>query len=242
MINVRLPEEKDRNLAFYLAMEEYVAGKFASGDYFFLWRTAPSVIFGRNQQMEAEVNVPYCRSHGVNIFRRKSGGGCVYSDWGNIMHSCITTSGLEPAFTFESYMQRMALLLRRLGLDASVSGRNDIMAGGYKVSGNAFHVLPRRCIIHGTLLYDVDMEALSEAITPSAEKLERKGISSVRQRVKNLHDMLDISIEELSEYLVREFCDTEVFLDREDEKKIYELASAYEDESFITGRIIHNNQ
>ena len=242
MINVRLQEDKERNLAFYLAMEEYVAGKFASGDYFFVWRTGPSVIFGRNQQMEAEVNVPYCRSNGVRIFRRKSGGGCVYSDWGNIMHSCITTSGLEPAFTFESYMQRLALLLQRLGLDASVSGRNDIMAGGYKVSGNAFHVLPRPCIIHGTLLYDVNMDALSEAITPPAEKLARKGISSVRQRVKNLKGMLGISIDDLSDFLVSELCDREGFLDREDEKKIHELASAYEDESFITGRTTHNNQ
>lgn len=236
MVNVRLPEERERDLAFYLAMEEYVAEKFPSGDFFFVWRTGPSVIFGRNQQMEAEVNLQYCLNHGIKVFRRKSGGGCVYSDWGNLMHSCITSSGNGAVFVFESYMQRLSLILRRLGLDASVSGRNDIMVGEYKVSGNAFHMLPRRCIIHGTLLYDVDMDALSRSITPSAEKLARKGISSVRQRVKNLKPMLEIDMEELASYIVGAFCDREVVLDQNDESNIMVMAEAYRDESFKKGK------
>ena len=109
MVQVLLPEDGDRPLAFYLAMEEYVAWKYPEGDYFFVWRTGPSVIFGRNQDMEAEVNVPYCLAHGIRIYRRKSGGGCVYSDMGNLMHSCITSPGKDAAFVFYRYMQQIAL-------------------------------------------------------------------------------------------------------------------------------------
>ena len=86
MKNIVLPEIKDRSLAFYLAMEEYVA-RLVEGELFFVWRVNPTVIIGRNQDLEAEVNLDYCRKHGVEVVRRKSGGGCVYSDKGNIMIS-----------------------------------------------------------------------------------------------------------------------------------------------------------
>lgn len=236
MIHVQIPDEGERDLAFYLAMEEYVAGKYDKGDYFFLWRTGPSVIFGRNQQMEAEVNVEYCRENGIKIYRRKSGGGCVYSDWGNIMHSCVTSPGKDAAFVFSRYMQQIALCLRKTGLDASVSGRNDVTVDGKKISGNAFQLLPRRCIIHGTMLYDTDFDALEKAITPPVEKLQRKGISSVRQRVGNLKGLIDMDIHGLEDSLVRWMCDSSVRLDREDTAQIEKMAGEYRQESFIKGR------
>lgn len=237
MVQVLLPEDGDRPLAFYLAMEEYVAWKYPEGDYFFVWRTGPSVIFGRNQDMEAEVNVPYCQDHGIRIYRRKSGGGCVYSDMGNLMHSCITSPGKDAAFVFYRYMQQIALALRRLGLEAEVSGRNDIMVDGRKVSGNAFHLLPKRCIIHGTMLYDTDLDVMTEAITPSAEKLERKGVSSVRQRVGNLKDSLKgIDMEAFSRHIVETMCDGSVSLDGDDVERIREISRGYMVGSFIKGR------
>ena len=232
-----MPEDADRPLAFYLAMEEHVARKYPAGDCFFVWRTGPSVIFGRNQDMEAEVNVPYCLEHGIRIYRRKSGGGCVYSDWGNLMHSCITSPGKDAAFVFYRYMQQIALALRRLGLEAEVSGRNDIMVEGRKVSGNAFHLLPGRCIIHGTLLYDTDLEVMARAITPSVEKLERKGVRSVRQRVGNLRELLGgMGIEAFSRHIVEAVCDSAVTLDSEDVARIEEISQGYMLESFIKGR------
>ena len=232
-----MPEDADRPLAFYLAMEEHVARKYPAGDCFFVWRTGPSVIFGRNQDMEAEVNVPYCLEHGIRIYRRKSGGGCVYSDWGNLMHSCITSPGKDAAFVFYRYMQQIALALRRLGLEAEVSGRNDIMVEGRKVSGNAFHLLPGRCIIHGTLLYDTDLEVMARAITPSVEKLERKGVRSVRQRVGNLWELLGgMGIEAFSRHIVEAVCDSAVTLDSEDVARIEEISQGYMLESFIKGR------
>lgn len=236
MTSVLLPDSKERSLAFYLAMEEYVAGKYPSGDFFFVWRTAPSVIFGRNQSMEAEVNVPYCTEKGIGIYRRKSGGGCVYSDRGNLMHSCVTSAGTDSAFVFSSYMQRIALILKGLGVDAVVSGRNDITVGGYKVSGNAFHILPARCIIHGTLLYDTDIGVMEHAITPSREKLSCKGIASVRQRVANLAPMVKMGFDEFSGYIVRSMCDSSVCLDHGDVADIEDASLEYMAEGFVTGR------
>ena len=102
MKNIVLPDTEERSLAFYLAMEEYVAN-VVEDEAFFIWRVAPTVIIGRNQDLEAEVNMDYCRRNGVRVFRRKSGGGCVYSDMGNIMISYISRRG-DVAEIFDGYL------------------------------------------------------------------------------------------------------------------------------------------
>lgn len=230
MKNIVLPDKEERSLAFYLAMEEYVA-KHVEGEAVFVWRVAPTVIIGRNQDLEAEVNLDYCRNHGVKVVRRKSGGGCVYSDKGNMMISFISARG-EVAAVFERYLDTFAACLRSLGLDAEKSGRNDILVEGRKVSGNAFHQLPDRSIVHGTLLYDTDFIALEEAIRPPVEKLRRHGVASVRQRVENLKTYLgrtDISsVEDLETYVVDYFSDGAVMLDADDVREIEMMASGYE--------------
>ena len=222
MKNIVLPEIKDRSLAFYLAMEEYVARQ-VEGESFFVWRVNPTVIIGRNQDLEAEVNLDYCRKHGVEVVRRKSGGGCVYSDMGNIMISYISRRG-DVSEVFERYLDALTGCLRSVGLDAYKSGRNDVMVGDRKVSGNAFHMLPDRSIVHGTLLYSTDFDALETAIRPPVEKLERHGVASVRQRVTNLSDHLDPSVigsvELLEDYIVRYFTDGTVLLTDEDVEDI----------------------
>ena len=228
MKNIVLPDNKERSLAFYLAMEEFVA-RSVEDEAFFVWRVAPTVIIGRNQDLEAEVNMDYCRQHDVKVVRRKSGGGCVYSDMGNIMISFVSRRG-DVAEIFDKYLTSLTLCLRSLGLSAEKSGRNDILVEGRKVSGNAFHQMPDRSVVHGTLLYDTDFEALEKAIRPPVEKLVRHGVASVRQRVENLKTYLDPykidSVETLQRYLVEYFCDGEILLDgndvREMEEKIYE--------------------
>ena len=230
MQNIILPDKKERSLAFYLAMEEYVAEK-VDGEAFFVWRVSPTVIIGRNQVLEAEVNMEYCRRHSVAVVRRKSGGGCVYSDKGNIMVSYISRRG-EVTALFERYLDSMTAFLRFVGLCAEKSGRNDILVDGRKVSGNAFHQLPDRSIVHGTLLYDTDFDALENAIRPPVDKLVRHGVASVRQRVDNLRNYLDPgiigSIESLEEHLVGHFCDGALYLDDDDVCKIGEKISEYE--------------
>ena len=230
MKNVVLPEIKDRSLAFYLAMEEFVAREFEA-ETFFLWRVAPTVIIGRNQDLEAEVNLEYCRKNGVEVVRRKSGGGCVYSDMGNIMVSYVSRRG-DVSEVFDRYLSAMTACLRTLGLNAEKSGRNDILVEGRKISGNAFHQLPDRSIVHGTMLYNTDFEALEVAIKPPVEKLERHGVASVRQRVENLKTYLDpvriSSEEDLEKYIVGYFCDEEFSLTEEDVARIEEIETQYE--------------
>ena len=230
MKNIVLPDNKERSLVFYLAMEDFVA-KSIEGDSFFVWRVAPTVIIGRNQDLEAEVNMEFCRKHDVRVVRRKSGGGCVYSDMGNVMVSYISRRG-DVSEIFERYLDAMAGCLGSIGVEAIKSGRNDILVQGRKVSGNAFHQLPDRSIVHGTLLYDTDFDALEESIRPPVEKLERHGVASVRQRVENLRTFLDPavipSVEALEDAVVAYFCDEEVILSDEDIARIEEMAAGYE--------------
>ena len=230
MKNIVVPEIKDRSLVFFLAMEEYVA-RVVEGDSFFTWRVNPTVIIGRNQDLEAEVNLEYCRSHGVEVVRRKSGGGCVYADKNNIMVSYVSSRG-DVSEVFERYLNAMTECLASFGLNAEKSGRNDILVDGRKVSGNAFQMLPDRSIVHGTMLYSTDFEALETAIRPPVEKLERHGIASVRQRVTNLSDHLDpsriASVEELEEGLVRHFTDMTVVLTEADVAEIEKISEGYE--------------
>ena len=230
MKNIVLPDKTERSLALYLAMEEVVAGN-VEGNSFFVWRVSPTVIIGRNQDLEAEVNLEYCRKHDVKVVRRKSGGGCVYSDMGNIMISYVSRRG-DVAEIFERYLSSLTSCLRSLGLDAEKSGRNDILVEGRKVSGNAFHQMPDRSVVHGTLLYDTDFEALEEAIRPPVEKLMRHGVASVRQRVENLKTYLDPSgidsVEQLENYLVDYFCDGEISLGENDVREMEEKIPAYE--------------
>lgn len=234
MKHVILPDNVRRSLAFYLAMEEFVASE-VEGEAFFVWRVEPTVIYGRNQVLENEVNLEYCREHGVDIVRRKSGGGCVYSDLGNIMISYVSGRGTVSE-VFDRYMTALADALRALGVPAAKSGRNDILVEGRKVSGNAFHQLPDRSIVHGTLLYSTDLEALTEAIKPPVEKLQRHGVESVRQRVMNLseyvHGMAEpaaelMSPEALETYLVNFFTDGEIFLSESDLEKIELITKTY---------------
>lgn len=188
MIRVILPENKTRRLAFFLALEEWVAAKLPAGEYFFTWNVAPTVIIGRNQDMEAEVNVAYCREHDIDIVRRRSGGGCVYADRDNIMMSYICP-GTDVEEIFARYTAMVAAQLQHMGIDAVPSGRNDITIGDRKISGNAFYQLKDRSIVHGTMLYDTNIEHMLNAITPSRAKLESHKVKSVEARITTIHKL-----------------------------------------------------
>ena len=229
-----LPDIRQRSLAFYLAAEEFVARK-VEGEAFFVWRVKPTVIFGRNQVLENEVNLEYCRAEGVEVVQRKSGGGCVYSDEGNIMISYVSERGVVSE-VFDNYLSSLTECLCGLGLDAEKSGRNDILIEGRNVSGNAFHQLPDRSVVHGTLLYSTDLEALTEAIRPPEEKLLRHGVESVRQRVVNIAELVSrmpcphealSSVEALEKYIVEHFKDGEIKLSVEDVEEIEKMAEPY---------------
>lgn len=235
MKHILLPDNRPRRLVFYLAMEEYVARHIDEKECFFMWQVDPTVIFGRNQVLEAEVNLPYCRSNDIAIFRRKSGGGCVYSDRGNIMLSYIK-EGNSVGFIFDSYMRRITFALQKAGIAAQMSGRNDILIDGRKVSGNAFYQLPDRSIVHGTMLFDTNFDHLENAITPSDKKLQSKGVQSVRQRVTNLKEHTSMSVEEFKQYMIDTLCDSERTLTADEVAAIEAIEATYLDEEFILGK------
>ena len=234
-----LPDNATRILPFYLAMEEYAARIIGEDDIFFMWQVDPTVIFGRNQLIANEVNVEYCREHGIAFYRRRSGGGCVYADRDNIMFSYITRSD-EVQTTFSAYTSAVAEMLRGLGLDASASDRNDVLIGNRKVSGNAFYHIPGRSIVHGTMLFDTNMEHMLNAITPSREKLTSKGVESVRSHITTLSEHLSIDIEAFKRYVRETLCDGEIQLTADDVAEIEHITLAYLEPSFLWGNDPHH--
>ena len=231
---VALPVEKVRRLSFYLAMEEYVARRIDEQDLFFMWQVEPSVIFGRNQLIENEVNLKFCRERGIKTYRRKSGGGCGYADMNNVMFSYVTKDE-AVGFTFNRYINMVVLVLQNLGVDAKASGRNDVMIGDRKVSGNAFYHIPGRSIVHGTMLYDTDMVNMVGAITPTDEKLLSKGVASVRQRIALLKDYINLDIEQFKTFVRNNLCQGEIVLNEEDIRGIEEIEKDYLTDEFIYG-------
>lgn len=229
-----LPNDATRILPFYLAMEEYAARIMADEDIFFMWQPDPTVIFGRNQLIDNEVNLDYCKEHGIAVYRRKSGGGCVYADRDNIMFSYITRSD-NVQLTFSRYTHAVAEMLQGLGLNATDNGRNDILIDGLKVSGNAFYHILGHSIVHGTMLYDTNMEHMLNAITPSSAKLESKGVESVRSRITMLSQHLDMSIDDFKAHVKATLCDGEIVLNDADVAQIDAIMQSYLTPEFIYG-------
>ena len=223
---LQLPYDEVRRLTFYLAMEEHAAQLLKDNksidELFFTWRVRPTVIFGRNQLIDSEVNVAYCKQHGIEYYRRKSGGGCVYADMDNLMFSYITRSD-DVTTTFASYTHAIVVMLKNLGLDASDSSRNDIMIEGKKVSGNAFYHLPGISIVHGTMLYDTNMENMV------------KGVKSVKSHITTLNRYLIMSIEEFQQHAHNTLCNGQIMLNDNDIEKIEKIEAGYLTPEFILG-------
>ena len=245
-IHIHLPASK--RLVWYLAAEEYFAKYIHallqgfdndSGEVLFTWIVPPTVIFGRHQVLQNEVNMAYCEQHHVAMYRRKSGGGCVYADEGNLMVSYISTSPHSEQ-VFQSYLDRMSDCLRTMGYDAVKSTHNDIMVGEHKVSGNACFALSQATIVHGTLLYNVDFEVLQQAITPSQEKLAKHGVQSVRQRVmnlKNIANRIDLESTQALARKIEEFWCNQTYIPTENDLlEIGKIEEEYLDPAFIQSR------
>lgn len=203
---------------FNMAFDEYALEQLPLDDpLFFLWQNRPSVIVGLNQDVYGEVDMDYLRQHGIALVRRVTGGGAVYHDLGNLNYTIVgRTTQLEH--DYPEYTRHMLYALQSLGVQAELSGRNDILVDGRKVSGYAKRVYKDRLMVHGTLMFDVDIARLTAALTPSTEKLSSKGIASVRSRVANLKDYLphlaDIQAfqQALERHLSCNYTDTEYLL------------------------------
>ena len=230
---INLPEAHEvRSLSYYLAMEEFVARHVDADDCFFMWQVEPSVIFGRNQMIENEVNLTYCQEHHIQVYRRKSGGGCVYADSDNVMLSYIS-KGDNVGLAFNRFIQMMLLVMRKMGVEAVGTRHNDILIGDKKVCGTACYHIDGRNIVHSTMLYDTNMEHMLQAITPSQEKLQSKGIQSVRQRITLLKDHVTLSLEEVKALIRQTLCSDERTLTASEVAEIEQLEQEYLRKDFI---------
>ena len=187
---------------FNLASEEYLLDN-TDGEIFMLWRNEPAVIIGRSQNAYAELNAPFIREHGIKVVRRLTGGGAVFHDLGNVNFTYIVPRGGAAALDFARFTNPVITALRKLGVPAELSGRNDIVAVSdgetRKISGNAQCIRPAvymrgektdKILHHGTLLYSADMSRLVGALNVDPEKIMSKGIKSVRSRVANINGYL----------------------------------------------------
>ena len=215
-----------------LAIEEYALKNLdINQTYFLFYINEPSIIIGKNQNTIEEINAEYVEKNGIHVVRRLSGGGAVYHDLGNLNYSFITKDDGESFHNFRKFTEPVIAALKKLGVNAELSGRNDIEVGGRKISGNAQFSTKGRMFSHGTLMLNSEMENVVAALKVKKEKIESKGIKSVRSRVANISEFLEkkISIEEFRSFLLRNIFDgqqeiPEYVLTEEDWTKIHELS------------------
>lgn len=175
--------------SFNLAAEEYFL-KDCREDVFLLWQNDPVVVIGKNQNIYDEVRLDYARENGIQVIRRITGGGAVFHDHGNVNYTFITSREKAQSLDFAYFTKPILAALESLGIHATLSGRNDLLAGELKFSGNAQYSTQTRILHHGTLLFNSRLDVLSSVLKPAPEKLRSKKIASVRSRVVNLASLL----------------------------------------------------
>lgn len=221
-------DTKSTDIFYNMACETYFGSeKILDDDVFLIWHTTPTLTIGRFQNTLEEIDAEYAREHGICVTRRSSGGGTCYLDEGGWQFSYIAQSkGNDLSIDFAQFVVPVIKFLRSLGLEAELSGRNDIMIAGKKVSGNSQFRLGSVVIHHGTLLFDTNLDNLERVTTPKAYKITSKAIASVRERVTNIRSHLpaDMGLYEFRDALAASLTDREYVITEEDACRIREIA------------------
>ncbi|MBS4188794.1 lipoate--protein ligase [Bacillus sp. FJAT-49705] len=189
-----------------LAIEEYALKNLDINEtYLLFYINEPSIIIGKNQNTIEEINTEYVEGNGIHVVRRLSGGGAVYHDLGNLNFSFITKDDGESFHNFRKFTEPVVHALQKLGVNAELSGRNDLTAEGRKISGNAQFSTKGRMFSHGTLLFDSEIDSVVSALRVKKDKIESKGIKSIRSRVANISEFLKdkITIEEFRSLILK---------------------------------------
>ncbi|PXW91444.1 lipoate-protein ligase [Streptohalobacillus salinus] len=217
-----------------LAIEEYVLNNFGEEDtYLLFYINRPSIIIGRNQNSVEEINTKYVDENNIKVVRRLSGGGAVYHDEGNLNFSFITKDDGDSFHNFQKFTEPVVEALKDLGVPAELSGRNDLLANGRKISGNAQFTTRGRMFSHGTLMFDSEIENVVSALNVNAEKIKSKGIKSIRSRVANIVEFLeeDMTMEQFKAHLLQHLFNVDNLeniprypLTEEDWKAIHEIS------------------
>lgn len=204
-------ENKSLNPHFNLALEEYVIRHLDLGqNVFMLWQNEPSVIVGRNQNTIEEINAKYIKDNQINVVRRLSGGGAVYHDSGNLNFTFIMQDQKDEVNNFRKFTDPVIKVLHHLDIPAEFSGRNDITIEGKKFSGNAQYACNNRLLHHGTILFNSDLSVVQNTLNVKIDKIESKGIKSVRSRVTNISPYLKapLSIDAFKDILIQSILGT----------------------------------
>lgn len=181
---------------FNLALEQYVFDRMPRTEsYILLWQNSPSIIIGKFQNTWEEVNIPYVKWQGIRVTRRLSGGGAVYHDLGNLNFTYIVNDDYGKDTDFSLFCRPLMQTLRALGVNAQITGRNDVTIEGKKFSGNAQYRKDGRLMHHGTIMYESDLNVLALALNVSEDKLRSKGIKSVHSRVTNIREHMEHPVE-----------------------------------------------
>lgn len=215
-----------------LAIEEYVLRNLGEDEsYLLFYINEPSIIIGKNQNTIEEINTDYVESKGIKVVRRLSGGGAVYHDLGNLNFSFITKDDGDSFHNFKKFTEPVVQALKKMGINAELSGRNDLLAEGRKISGNAQFSTKGKMFSHGTLLFNSEMNHIVSALNVRKDKIESKGIKSVRSRVANISEFLKkpMTMEQFRMELLKNIFEgaseiPEYVLTEEDWEKIYELS------------------
>lgn len=170
---------------YNLAAEEFFLYQ-SHEDIFMLWQNQSTAVIGRNQNVYAEINIPFANKSQITIVRRITGGGAVYHDLGNVNYTFITSREKSGVLNFEYFTSPIISALEKYGINAELSGRNDILCNGAKISGNAQFSTDTRILHHGTLLFDSDLSVMPSLLTVDPDKIKSKAIKSVKSRVTNL--------------------------------------------------------
>ena len=193
--------EPNKDPRVNLAIEEYLIKNIAPSEEILLFYiNKPSIIIGRNQITVQEINVDYVQEHDIIVVRRLSGGGAVYHDLGNLNFSFIAPNSPDNFHNFRKFTQPVVDVLNNMGVAAELSGRNDILVEGKKISGNAQYVSGPRMVSHGTLLWNTDLSRVGNALRVKPSKFESKGIQSVRSRVANITEFLPANPPDIMEF------------------------------------------
>ncbi|MGE5446916.1 MAG: lipoate--protein ligase [Bacteroidales bacterium] len=182
---------------FNLAAEEYFLKQFQE-DIFMLWRSVSSVVVGKHQNALAEINHEFVQANQIPVARRLSGGGTVFHDLGNLNFTFIRTVEKIQEVNFKIFTLPIVEALRKSGIEATTTGRNDLLIDGKKISGNAAHVHKNRVLFHGTLLYNSQLDALKGALNMDLSHFEDKAVQSNRSQVTNIATYMDkpLSVED----------------------------------------------
>lgn len=236
MLYINTSSNTHKSCDFYFGLEEYLIKDFEyEEDIFLIWNVQKTVMIGRHQITDVEIDNEYVKEHGIEIVRRNSGGGAVYTDPGCFQFSFITGKK-HHSNIFETHVSKIVNAVKELGLDASFTGRNDILVNGKKFSGNAEYIYKDRMVIHGTILFNSNFDHLLGSLTPDKSKLTKHAISSVKARVINLSELTDMSIEEFHTHIVDYIKTDEILLNDLDQNNIIEYGKKFKTDEWNFGK------